>query len=181
MLCLTKSDLADPEPFAAQYRELGVPVLVTGRSSPGRRAGWTRCARSCPGGCARSSGTRGRQVHAGQRDRPGCDPGHRAGVGRRQGRHTTTAALAFPHADGWVVDTPGVRSFGLAHVSADDVVAAFGDLADAIEDCPRGCGHLGPPADPECALDDLVASGALEGGRLDALRRVLVALASDRF
>jgi ribosome biogenesis GTPase len=35
------------------------------------------------------------------------------------------------------------------------VVRAFGDLADAIKDCPRGCTHLGPPADPECALDQL--------------------------
>jgi ribosome biogenesis GTPase / thiamine phosphate phosphatase len=97
-----------------------------------------------------------------------------------KGRHTTTAALALPlpaeRAGGWVVDTPGVRSFGLAHVTADDVPAAFDDLAAAIEDCPRGCGHLGPPADPECALDTLVADGRLRPARLAALRRVLVAL-----
>jgi ribosome biogenesis GTPase len=96
-----------------------------------------------------------------------------------KGRHTTTAALALPlPADrgGWVVDTPGVRSFGLAHVTPDDVIAAFGDLAAAIDDCPRGCGHLGPPADPECALDALVERGQLRPGRLAALRRVLVAL-----
>ena len=80
--------------------------------------------------------------------------GQVSGVGK--GRHTTVAALALPlPADrgGWVVDTPGVRSFGLAHVTPDDVIAAFDDLAAAIDDCPRGCGHLGPPADPECALD----------------------------
>jgi ribosome biogenesis GTPase len=75
-----------------------------------------------------------------------------------------------------VVDTPGVRSFGLAHITPDDVPAAFDDLAAAIEDCPRGCGHLGPPADPECALDTLVEAGKLRPGRLAALRRVLVAL-----
>jgi ribosome biogenesis GTPase len=75
-----------------------------------------------------------------------------------------------------VVDTPGVRSFGLAHVTPDDVLAAFDDLAAAIEDCPRGCGHLGPPADPECALDERVADGRLRPGRLAALRRVLVAV-----
>jgi ribosome biogenesis GTPase / thiamine phosphate phosphatase len=46
----------------------------------------------------------------------------------------------------------------------------------AIEDCPRGCGHLGPPADPECALDTLVAADRLRPTRLAALRRVLVAL-----
>ena len=75
-----------------------------------------------------------------------------------------------------MVDTPGIRSFGLAHISPDDVVAAFGDLATAVEDCPRGCSHLGPPADPECALDPLVAAGALSAGRLAALRRVLTSL-----
>ena len=75
-----------------------------------------------------------------------------------------------------MVDTPGVRSFGLAHVTPDDVPAAFDDLAAAIENCPRGCGHFGPPADPECALDGLVAEGRLAPARLIALRRVLTAL-----
>ena len=95
-----------------------------------------------------------------------------------KGRHTTVAALALalPGGDGWVVDTPGVRSFGLAHVTPDDVPAAFDDLRAAIEDCPRGCGHLGPPADPECALDALAEAGRLRPARLEALRRVLVAL-----
>ena len=63
-----------------------------------------------------------------------------------------------------------------AHVTPDAVIAAFDDLATAVEDCPRGCGHLGPPADPECALDALVAAGGSRPGRLGALRRVLVAL-----
>ena len=60
-----------------------------------------------------------------------------SGVGK--GRHTTTAALALPldRGGGWVVDTPGMRSFGLAHVGPDDVVAAFGDLAEAIEPTAR--------------------------------------------
>ena len=94
-----------------------------------------------------------------------------------KGMHTTTAAMALPlPGGGWVVDTPGVRSFGLAHVTPNDVLAAFDDLAAAIDDCPRGCGHLGPPADPECALDALVAQGQLRPGRLAALRRVLVAV-----
>ena len=61
-------------------------------------------------------------------------------------------------------------------MTPDDVPAAFDDLAEAIEDCPRGCGHFGPPADPECALDTLDAEGKLRPARLAALRRVLVAL-----
>ena len=62
-----------------------------------------------------------------------------------------------------MIDTPGIRSFGLAHIEPDDVLLAFSDLAEAIKDCPRGCGHMGPPADPECALDTLTGPA---GGRV---------------
>ena len=73
---------------------------------------------------------------------------------------------------GWVVDTPGVRSFGLAHVSPDDLLKAFPDLAAGTGDCPRGCTH----DEEECGLDDWVAQGhAGPGGpaRLESLRRLL--------
>ena len=58
-----------------------------------------------------------------------------------RGRHTTTSALALPLPDGrgWVVDTPGVRSFGLHHVDPSRVINAFPDLEPGTEDCPRGC------------------------------------------
>ena len=93
-------------------------------------------------------------------------------IGR--GRHTSTQSVALPLSlGGWVIDTPGIRSFGLAHIEPDDVMLAFSDLAEAIKDCPRGCGHLGPPADPECALDSLTGPAA---GRVAAARRLLVAL-----
>ncbi|MBC3193724.1 ribosome small subunit-dependent GTPase A [Pseudonocardia sp. C8] len=177
VLCLTKSDLADPEPFAAQYRDLGVPLVVTGRSTAGPPAGLDALRAELSGRLCALVGHSGVGKSTLVNELvPAADQavGRLSGIGK--GRHTTTAALAFPHADGWVVDTPGIRSFGLAHVGADDVVAAFGDLAEAIDDCPRGCGHLGPPADPECALDDLVCAGALGAGRLEALRRILVAL-----
>jgi len=95
-----------------------------------------------------------------------------------KGRHTSTqsVALPLPSGSGWVVDTPGIRSFGLAHVSTDDVVAAFADLAAVAATCPRGCTHLGPPADPECALDTLTGTAAR---RVQAVRRLLVALGSQ--
>jgi len=92
--------------------------------------------------------------------------------GAGKGRHTTSAALALElPGGGWIIDTPGLRSFGLGHMSADRVVAAFGDLADGTADCQPGCDHLGEG----CALGQWVPaqdSPALTA-RLDSLRRLL--------
>jgi peptidoglycan hydrolase-like protein with peptidoglycan-binding domain len=47
-----------------------------------------------------------------------------------RGRHTSSSAvaLALPDDDGWIIDTPGIRSFGLAHVDVGRVIEAFPDL-----------------------------------------------------
>jgi ribosome biogenesis GTPase len=76
---------------------------------------------------------------------------------------------------GTVIDTPGIRSFGLAHVTADDVLSAFPDMADAAEDCPPLCGHT--EHDPECALDAWGAQGPpVRQQQLAALRVLLGAV-----
>ena len=80
-----------------------------------------------------------------------------------RGRHTSTSAymLALPGPtdgpDGWIIDTPGIRSFGLAHVRPEDLIEAFPDLDEMTEDCPRGCTH--GEDEPECGLDDAVEAG----------------------
>jgi ribosome biogenesis GTPase len=88
-----------------------------------------------------------------------------------RGRHTTTSALALPLPGeaGWVIDTPGVRSFGLAHIDPSRVIHAFPDLEPGTENCPRACSH----DEPDCALDAWVADGHAEPARLDSLRRLL--------
>ena len=60
-----------------------------------------------------------------------------------RGRQTSTSAIALrlPDSTGWVIDTPGVRSFGLSHVREERILGAFDDLQPLVRDCPRGCTH----------------------------------------
>jgi ribosome biogenesis GTPase len=85
-------------------------------------------------------------------------------------------ALELPDHGGWVIDTPGVRSFGLAHVGVDDLLWAFPDLEDGATQCPPGCEHLS--ADAGCTLDSWVAAGNSTPERLAAFRRLLASRAS---
>jgi ribosome biogenesis GTPase / thiamine phosphate phosphatase len=93
-----------------------------------------------------------------------------------RGRHTSTSvqALSLP-SGGWIIDTPGVRSFGLGHVDVSRIISAFPEIESGTAECPRGCTHL----DSYCGLDDYVASGAAGPGgpeRLASLRRLLATL-----
>lgn len=98
-----------------------------------------------------------------------------------RGRHTSSSSLALQLPEGgWIIDTPGVRSFGLGHVQPSAITDAFPGIAAITEDCPRGCTHRSDS--PDCALDDAVASGALDEltlMRIDSVRRLLDALAPE--
>ncbi|MBY4128751.1 ribosome small subunit-dependent GTPase A [Rhodococcus fascians] len=173
VLCLTKSDLAAPEEFTAAFADLDVPVVLAGQSDDLTEltAMLTNDVTALIGHSGVGKSTLvNRLVPDAYRA-----TGVVSGVGK--GRHTSTQSVALPlPGGGWVVDTPGIRSFGLAHISPENVVAAFSDLADAIEDCPRGCTHLGPPADPECALDSLTGGAAR---RVAAVRLLLEAVRTN--
>jgi ribosome biogenesis GTPase len=70
-----------------------------------------------------------------------------------------------------------VRSFGLGHVDATNILKSFTDLAAIAEDCPRGCSHLSDA--PDCELNERVGGGELgETGklRLDSFQRLLTSL-----
>ena len=104
------------------------------------------------------------------------DVGHVNAVTGR-GRHTSTSAfmLALPgrRRGGWIIDTPGIRSFGLAHVQPERLIEAFPDLDEMTEDCPRGCTH--GTDEPECGLDEAVAAGTADPVRVESFRRLLAA------
>lgn len=101
-----------------------------------------------------------------------------------RGRHTSSSALALRpvERDGrpvpagtWIIDTPGIRSFGLAHVPRETVVDAFVDLAPGAAGCPKGCTHAAQA--PDCGIEAYVAAGkAGPSGpeRLESLRKLLL-------
>jgi ribosome biogenesis GTPase len=100
-----------------------------------------------------------------------------------RGKHTSTSARAIPlpNDSGWVIDTPGLRSFGLAHVKPEDIIESFPELVDGASECPRACTHVNSvgQSPPDCALDEWVSqnhAGSAGEGRLTSLRRLLFAL-----
>jgi ribosome biogenesis GTPase len=177
LLCLTKSDLEDPSELIAAYQPLGVPIVVTriGQELSELRSFLDGHVSVLIGHSGVGKSTLVNAL---------IPSAHRAtGVvndvtGR--GRHTSSAAIALelPSGTGWVVDTPGVRSFGLSHVDPRNVLRSFSDLDELSDGCPRGCTHLA--TEPECALDAAVADGRLQPERLASFRRIQVADRSDR-
>lgn len=169
VLCLTKTDLADPEPFAALYRALGTRVLTRRRDEP-----IDNIAAALNGKISVLFGHSGvgksTMVNALVPDADRATGNVAESTGK--GRHVSSSAVALKLAGGgYVIDTPGVRSLGLAHVEVDMVVAAFPDLYEATEECPSGCTHLADARD--CALDAWVAAGHSDPIRLASLRRLL--------
>lgn len=151
LLCLTKADLGDPEELLAQYRDFDVDVVVTqvasGRGMERLRSFLKdrRCVFVGHSGVGKSTLINALVPSA---DRA---TGHVNDVTGR-GRHTSTSSAAFElPGGGWVVDTPGVRSFGLGHVTTDDVLAVFPDVAEATDWCLPLCTHL--ESEPNCAID----------------------------
>ncbi|MFC6153815.1 ribosome small subunit-dependent GTPase A [Nocardioides yefusunii] len=176
LLCLTKADLRDPEELLSTYRSLGVPWVVTKRGDDvsairEQLAGHTSVM------VGHSGVGKSTLVNALVPDAHRTVGHVNAVTGR--GRHTSTSAylLALPETEGqepgWIIDTPGIRSFGLAHVEPELLIEAFPDLEEMTEDCPRGCTH--GFTEPECGLDAALEAGTTDPARVESFRRLLAA------
>lgn len=174
LLVLTKSDLTSADKILEIYSTFGLNYVVTNRDELATGDAADRVREHLNGRITAFVGHSGvgkttlvnSLVAEGRQRATGVV---NAVTGR--GRHTTTSALALPlpGADGWVIDTPGVRSFGLHHVDPSRVILAFPELVPGTEGCPRACSH----DEQDCALDKWVEDGHADPARLYSLRRLL--------
>lgn len=175
IICVTKTDLADPAEFLKNFSGLSIPIIKT-RSDEFELSeimdllsgettvlvGHSGVGKSTLVNVIAPSANRTVGVV-------------NAVTGR--GRQTSTSVRALALENGWIIDTPGIRSFGLGHIDPKNLLRSFEDLWETIRSCPRGCTHL--IDSPDCALDEAVASGVLGPqavDRVDSLRRLMTSL-----
>jgi ribosome biogenesis GTPase len=180
LLCLTKADLAGPDEVLHYYAELDLRHVLCRPDTDLdelRKALTGRISVLVGHSGVGKSTLVNRLVPDAERA-----VGVVSAIGK--GRHTSTSAVALPLSKpgarkhlGWIVDTPGVRSFGLAHVSADSVLHGFPDLVEGTTQCPPNCEHT--VTDVECALDAWVAAGHADARRLASYRRLLASRAGE--
>jgi ribosome biogenesis GTPase len=182
LLCVTKTDVADPAPFLANFAGLDELTVFT---SARDRMPLTELKAALVGHATVAVGHSGvgksTLVNALVPDANRAT-GHVNEVTGR-GRHTSSSTVSLrvvgDEGTGWIIDTPGVRSFGLGHVDPANILRGFADLDRIAQNCPRGCTHL--PDSPDCAIIEAVQAGELGPSgpaRLDSLQRLLGTLAA---
>jgi ribosome biogenesis GTPase len=181
MLCVTKTDLADPSEFLNNFAGLDLPVFTSAEGAI--PVGEISAALVGHDTVVVGHSGVGKSTLVNE-----LVPGAKRAIGivnavTGRGRHTSSSTVSLrletPQGRGWVIDTPGVRSFGLGHINTASILKAFTDLAEIAERCPRGCTHL--PDAPDCAINEAVDAGELgETGRarLDSLQRLLSTFAA---
>ena len=152
-LVVTKTDLGEVPEFLAEYAKLGVQILHTAIKSDSREKDLIALHEMLSGKISVLVGHSGvgksTLINALVPDADRLTGDVNASTGR--GRHTSSSAIALPldTSDGWIIDTPGIRAFGLSHIDVNRIVDAFTDLSLVAATCLSNCSH----AESSCKLD----------------------------
>jgi ribosome biogenesis GTPase len=174
ILVMTKCDLTDPKEFIAGFEGFDLRIVKTRSDKPNLE----EIRQLLPGHTTVLVGHSGvgktTLINA-------IAPNFQRATGEvnaltGKGKHTSSSAKAIPIVDGWIVDTPGIRTFGLSGIDAAGLLKGFADLDEAAKLCPRDCSHLASA--PDCALDEQVAELKLTSKRLDSFRRLVDSIGS---
>lgn len=172
IIVVTKVDIAPVPEFMESYRALGVSIITTSSKESSRA-------------------TEVAGIKEILHDKTSVLVGH-SGVGKStlindlvpdaeritgdvndvtgRGRHTSSSAIALALSNGgWIIDTPGIRAFGLSHLEPAKIVEAFPDFSSIIENCMPNCSHN----EESCALNEWVKGDAEREIRLESLRSLL--------
>jgi len=173
-LVITKCDLADPKDFISLFAGVNLEIIKTSKLNPNlselnKMIAGKKSVFVGHSGVGKS--TLINQLAPETYRRTG-DVNELTG----KGKHTSSSAVAISVEDGWIIDTPGVRTFGISGATAGEVLQGFDDLATVAQDCPRDCSHL--LGSPDCELDAAVERSQINSQRLESFRRLLDSISS---
>jgi ribosome biogenesis GTPase / thiamine phosphate phosphatase len=169
-IVLTKTDLADPADLIKHFSSLSIPIILNRKDNPSLKELNEFLSNQITVVVGASGVGKSTLVNALVPDAARATGIVNEVTGR--GRHTSSSVRALQiDSHSWIIDTPGVRSFGLGHVSLANLTRSFEDLWEIVKLCPRDCSHLADS--PDCALDEAKEKDAVVASRVDSLRRLM--------
>lgn len=89
----------------------------------------------------------------------------------KKGKHTTTFAEMHPLSfGGYIIDTPGIKEFGLVEFKKEEIAERFPEMRNLMDNCKfNNCTHI---HEPECAVKEAVENGAFPFSRYESYLRI---------
>lgn len=179
ILVVTKTDVADPSSFLAEFAMLDLEVFTSSSAAIPVAALRERLTGHSTVAVGHSGVGKSTLVNA-------LVPGAERAIGTvnaitGRGRHTSSSTVSLrvrgSSGSGWIIDTPGVRSFGLGHVNRANVLRSFAAAA-VVADAERPDGVLLRDAHDWEIIDRVEAGELGDGGRerLRSLQHILETL-----
>ena len=174
VLVITKCDLADPTDFIENFSATNLQVIKTSKQKP-ELLELSRMIKGKKSVFVGHSGV-GKSTLINLLAPTSTRATGEVNEATGKGKHTSSSAVAIEVDGGWIIDTPGVRTFGITGATANEILAGFSDLNEVALSCPRDCSHLA--GSPDCELDQALAEKKLKPERVASYRRLVESISS---